>query len=298
MKVNVLLFTYNHADFIEKALEGIRIQQTNFDVHVFISDDGSQDGTQAKIEAYLASHEMPSVKCFFQSKNEGIVSSAKRLLAQVNAPYFALLDGDDFWLDPLKLQKQIDFLDANPAFNGCIHNAQFQHENGADEILFKGNQSYHERYHYLDEIFPNNLIKRLILPTSSIVVRTDFIPTIPWDDIKDEYSVTWKITCFAIAKSKFKYLPEVMSVYRNHLKGISKGSKRAFHWSHIYFLQKLRSNALFELYHLEVFESIVFEARQILENVSLEKREKRKLFRIQWFYSMLAQWAYYRRIVK
>jgi glycosyltransferase involved in cell wall biosynthesis len=297
MKVNVLLFTYNHVEFIEQALEGIRIQKTDFEFNVYISDDGSQDGTQEKIQSYLSLHSMPETKLFFQSKNSGIVSSAKSMLDAVDAPYFALLDGDDFWTDEFKLQKQIAFLEANPSFNGCIHNAQFQHENGADEILFKGNHSYHERYQYPKEIYPNNLIQRLILPTSSMVVRTDFIPSIPWSKFKDDYSVTWKITCFAIAKSKFHFINEEMSIYRNHLKGLSKGSRQAFHMSHIQFLKELKLNVLFELYHLEISQSIVFECRQILENVQLDKATKRRLFRVQWIHSVRAQWAYYKRIM-
>lgn len=298
MKINVLLFTYNHVDFIENALEGIRIQQVNFPFEVFISDDGSTDGTRERIERFLSVNKDFPARLFYPEKNTGILASAKRMLSAVNAPYFALLDGDDYWTDPLKLQKQVDFLDKHPTVNGSIHDARFLHENGADDILFKGNKSYHERYQYPTVIFPNDLVKRLIFPTSAMVVRSQFIPNIPWGNFKDGYSITWKLTCYAIAESTFMFLKEEMSVYRNHLKGLSKGFKYQFHESHVRFLQALLKDPLYELYHLEIRQSIVFEIRQILENCKLSVNQKRKWYFAQLMVSLREQVSFYKRLFK
>ena len=298
MKVIILLFTYQHEAYIEQALEGICIQQVNFPFEVCISDDGSMDGTREKIQVFLKKYPDFPARLFFPDKNTGIVQSAKRVLTSIHSTYFALLDGDDYWTDPLKLQKQVDFLDANSEVNGCFHNARFLHEKAAEEILFQGNQSYHERYQYPEIIFPNDLVKRLILPTSSMMVKTAFIPTIPWSSFSDDYSVTWKMTCYAIAKSTFHFMNEEMSVYRNHMKGLSKSAKLPFHQSHIHFLNQLLNEPLYVLYQLEILQSIHFEIRHILENCELSNSQKKRYFWLQITRSIQEQRCYYKRIFR
>lgn len=126
LKVSICCVTYNHEKFIRKCLDGFLLQQTNFPIEVIIHDDASTDGTQRIIEEY--NNKYPGIFFpLFQKENQyqkGIRGmNAKFNFPRCTGKYIALCEGDDFWNDPHKLQKQVDFLESNPDYFISGHDA-------------------------------------------------------------------------------------------------------------------------------------------------------------------------------
>ncbi|MDG5492249.1 glycosyltransferase [Psychroserpens sp. SPM9] len=117
------MITYLHQNFIIQAIESVLMQQTNFEFEFIIADDCSKDQTVQHIERVLKNHEKSEViKLISHSENKGMYDNFMFALEQCQGTYIALCEGDDYWTDPLKLQKQVDFLEANADFEVCFTN--------------------------------------------------------------------------------------------------------------------------------------------------------------------------------
>lgn len=121
--VSIFCVSYNHARYIELAIKGFLLQETKYSYEIIIHDDASTDGTQALINKWQLKY--PNIiKSIIQEKN--IFSQGKdafEIMSRVaKGKFIALCDGDDYWLDTSKLQKQVNFLESNPTFSCCAHN--------------------------------------------------------------------------------------------------------------------------------------------------------------------------------
>lgn len=124
--VAVWMVTYNHEIFIEQAIESVMIQETNFEYKLFIGEDCSTDSTRGICEK-LKEKYPNKIVLYFNDKNLGGNLNALQIYKQCfesGAKYIALLEGDDYWTDPLKLQKQVDFLEVNPDYGICFHKVE------------------------------------------------------------------------------------------------------------------------------------------------------------------------------
>lgn len=122
--VSVCVITYNHCNYIRQCLDGILMQQTNFPFEVIVNDDCSTDGTAEIVKEYESKH--PQLfKVTYQTENQyskGVRGMFPRFcFPRARGKYIALCEGDDYWTDPLKLQKQVDFLEKNPDYVLCTH---------------------------------------------------------------------------------------------------------------------------------------------------------------------------------
>src|SRR5690606_7564710 len=118
--VSISCITYNHAPYIRQCLDGLVMQQCNFTFEVLIHDDASTDDTQEIIKEYQKKYP-EIIKPIFQDENQYSIG-IRGIMPRFNYPraqgkYIALCEGDDYWTDPLKLQKQVDFLEANPEYS-------------------------------------------------------------------------------------------------------------------------------------------------------------------------------------
>ncbi len=114
-KVSVIVATYNHEKYIGKALESIVSQETDFEIEALVGDDASKDGTGKIVEEYGRSYHN-IIKPIIRRKNLGAFKNILDLIKRAEGEYIAFLEGDDYWIDEHKLQKQIDFLDNNRDF--------------------------------------------------------------------------------------------------------------------------------------------------------------------------------------
>lgn len=232
--ISVIMITYNHADYISRAIEGVLMQKTNFKFELIISNDASTDGTHQVIEKAIETlPENITVRYFNQTKNVGMMPNFLFVLQEAKSPYIAQCDGDDYWTDQNKLQKQFDFLEANSDYQICHHN-----------VLERRGLKYRKRNHKLTEDKTDDL-KRLaegnFVHSSSIMLRNT-VREFPEYFARAENG-DYFLLLLAARKGKLKYLNEVMSVYRIHNKSSwSSMKKRTQRETHINFLKNIQDN--------------------------------------------------------
>lgn len=118
--VSVVVLTYNHARFIRQALDSILMQKTDFRFEILVGDDASSDGTQEILRDYQRRYP-ERFRLWLREQNLGCTHNSYELLVSAQGDYIAACEGDDYWTDPNKLQKQFDFLEAHPEYVGCAH---------------------------------------------------------------------------------------------------------------------------------------------------------------------------------
>lgn len=129
VKVSVIVLTYNHEKYIRQALDSILMQKVDFRYEILVGDDASTDQTAGILKAYQRQY--PDViKLQLREKNLGATANAYELFYMADGEYISSCEGDDYWVDSNKLQKQVDFLDANPQYIGCAHKCEIVDENG------------------------------------------------------------------------------------------------------------------------------------------------------------------------
>lgn len=124
--LSVCIITYNHEQYISQALDSVLMQQVNFPIEIVIGEDCSTDNTGAICYDYSCKH--PTIKLLGNRENLGMVNNFLRTSKACSGKYIAMLEGDDYWTDPCKLQKQVDFLEVNPDFVLCFHDKTHQED--------------------------------------------------------------------------------------------------------------------------------------------------------------------------
>lgn len=123
--VTIICTAYNHEKYISDAIDGFLMQKTNFDYEVLVHDDASTDRTAEIIRKYA--EEYPQIIIpILQEKNQvsqGVQIYKEYLYPRGKGKYFAICEGDDYWTDETKLQKQIDFLEIHQDYSMCCHNS-------------------------------------------------------------------------------------------------------------------------------------------------------------------------------
>lgn len=118
--LSVRIVTYQHVNYIAECIDNVLCQQTNFPFEIVIGEDFSTDGTREIVFDY-ADRYPDKIRVITADMNVGVKANGQRVRKACRGKYIALLEGDDYWCDPLKLQKQVDFLEANPAYSLCYH---------------------------------------------------------------------------------------------------------------------------------------------------------------------------------
>lgn len=108
--ISILMITYNHEKYIEKAIESVLMQEGDFDFELLIGNDKSPDNTEKILEKYL---DDKRIKIFNREKNLGALNNSWDLKLKAKGDYIAILEGDDFWTTKDKLQKQLEILEKN-----------------------------------------------------------------------------------------------------------------------------------------------------------------------------------------
>ena len=129
MKVSVATVTYNHEPYLAEAVASALAQRTDFPFEIVIGEDCSTDGTRA-VAQKLAEENPGRVRLELRDSNLGLTRNTAATLQSCRGDYIAILEGDDYWIDPEKLQRQADFLDANPDCAWCFTRATVVNEKG------------------------------------------------------------------------------------------------------------------------------------------------------------------------
>jgi glycosyltransferase involved in cell wall biosynthesis len=209
--VSVCMITYNHEKYISMAIESVLNQQTNFDVEIIISDDCSTDKTRDICISYR--NQFPNkIKLINPEKNLGVIKNSIQSLSACNGKYIAICEGDDYWIDPFKLQKQVNFLEKNSDYS-IIH-TNYSVVNESNEVIstFK---RLSDKYHNSSEIFSLYMERKYEIASLTAVFKSklffDFKGELCQLDLKMTDLPMW----LEFSKlGKVKYLNEVTACYR------------------------------------------------------------------------------------
>jgi glycosyltransferase involved in cell wall biosynthesis len=172
MKLSVLIITFNHERYIAQALDSVMSQQTAFDFEVVVGDDCSTDGTRAIISEYQKRHP-ERIRLLPAEKNLGPTRNFIKTYKACKGRYIALLEGDDFWTSNVKLQKQVDYLDAHERFVLCFMNSSVVNEDGQ---VTKESRLEEDRKRDLSQ---KDIVSGLVPPTNTVVFRNNVVNEIP-----------------------------------------------------------------------------------------------------------------------
>lgn len=211
------MVTYNHEEFLVQAIEGVLMQEVAFNVELIIADDCSTDNTQKIVNYYQQNHPKGHwIKYFRHPQNKGMIANFTWTLDECKGNYIAICEGDDYWTDSSKLQKQVDFLENNSDFVLVSHKVKILKE---DKLI---NDFVTEKY------FKCNIASRFEVflfgnfnHTCSLLFRNvqlDF-------KVFESLSIVDYILQLELSKiGMFYKLPEEMAVYRYGV-GVFTGNK-------------------------------------------------------------------------
>lgn len=209
-KVSACVIAYNHEKYIKECLDGALNQKLNYDYEINVFEDFSTDKTREIVLDY-AKRYPDKIKVFLNEKNLGLVGNWVHALTSCHGDYIAICEGDDYWTDPYKLQKQVDFLENNPGFALSSHNANIIIDGKTVKLYCKPN---HPKIMDLDHLLTYGSSG----PTCSLVIRKKTIENLP-DWFKKMRACDWSVQIIAAQNGKIKYFPEIMSTYRRHSQG-------------------------------------------------------------------------------
>jgi glycosyltransferase involved in cell wall biosynthesis len=209
--VSVRLVTYNHEKWIAQCLEGILMQRTDFPFEVVVGEDCSTDRTREIVLAYAGRYP-EKMRVLPAEANLGAMPNSFRVQQACRGKYHAMIEGDDYWIDPRKLQKQVDLMEANPDMTLCFHNV----------FVVNGDNSS-TRLYYTDAM-PDAMtfaeVSHISTPVASHLARSDVLASLPEWRLKIWCGdVLFRLWC--AHRGQVGYLNEVMAVYRRHPRGVT-----------------------------------------------------------------------------
>jgi glycosyltransferase involved in cell wall biosynthesis len=215
-KVSILCITYNQKDYIKQCIDSFLMQKTDFDFEILINDDASNDGTSEILKEYRAKYP-DKIILNLQQENQyskGIRNMMVRfLLPRAKGKYIAICEGDDYWTDKTKLQKQVDFLDSNPDYSVCFHPVRVFFEN-------KEKEDYIFPRDMTDGFTFESLLGANFIQTNSVMYRKQDYKGMAVDVIPGD----WYLHIYHAKFGKIGFINQVMSDYRRHPGGIWWGA--------------------------------------------------------------------------
>jgi glycosyltransferase involved in cell wall biosynthesis len=271
-KVSVLMVTYNHERYIAQAVESALAQETSFPLEIVIGEDCSTDRTREILLDLQADH--PStMRLLLQEQNLGGTANFAATFAACRGEFIAMLEGDDYWTHPHKLQRQIDALEAHPDWAMCFHITRRVYEDDSREPELIP-PDWTKEVATIDDLFKGNFLN-----TCSLVFRNRLFGPLPaWH--QQIAPGDWVLSLLNAAHGLIGCLPEVMADYRIHPQGMWSRKSRAEQLREIlkmltfvdhHFQGKYREQI--DAYRLNLVSSLVAEAEfykgQVPEPVSL-----------------------------
>lgn len=207
--LSVCLITYNHVKYIKEAIEGVLMQKVNFTWELIIADDCSTDGTREIVLEFKQKYP-EFIKLIFQKKNVGPAKNWLDLITYPKSDYIAYIEGDDYWTDSNKLQKQVDFMEANMKYSFCFHNAErFNCKTGLTKPF---NLNLKPGAYTTKDL----LLKNWIVPSASLLFRNNCLPNPIPEWFKTTNNGDLALELVLSIKGNLFYFNEEWSVYRQY----------------------------------------------------------------------------------
>ncbi|MFZ3150317.1 MAG: glycosyltransferase [Anaerolineaceae bacterium] len=216
-KISVVVTAYNHENYIQQCLESILMQKGNFDMEIIVGDDCSTDSTKTILEGYQ--EKFPQLlRILPNTANLGITKNLKRCLDACSGDYIAICEGDDYWIDKYKLQKQMDRLEKDADLSMCYSAILLYFENTNRFVPYNEVRKVNTEKLTSEELIGYNYIGNF----SCCMYRSSTIKMLP-KGLFDLYAVDWIVNITCGEGGDIGYLPEYMSVYRKHRTGAWTG---------------------------------------------------------------------------
>jgi len=218
--VSVCVPTYQHVNYIKKCLDGILMQKTGFEFEILLGEDDSSDGTREICKQYAKKYP-DEIRLFLNDRKNVIYIDGQptgrwnfvNLLKNAKGKYIALCEGDDYWTDPYKLQKQVDFLEANPSFSMCFHNTIFFYDDNIS-IPFVQHSDNLKNILTIEDLIRGNAPA-----TCSVMFRNGLFHELPvW--YYEAKMGDWPLHILNAQYGDSGYIPDVMGARRYHSGGV------------------------------------------------------------------------------
>lgn len=273
--VTVVCITYNHEDFIAEALDSIVSQRTDFKYKVFVGDDCSTDGTAKIVEQY-AERYPDLIVPFFRKENMGGLGKRNLidLCSCAESPFIAFCEGDDFWIDEYKLQKQFDFMKENPDYRACFartlvsapshwHLRSWYKETEEGRIVLPDS---HPLFIEQDDYSPSYVVTRHDGHTSSHFYRWNYDMEIPEWYYNGKIGDT-PLLLLQLGNSNLKILHDVVSCYRVNEKSVFYNEDQETHFleTRLDYIDYLGGFRNYALRHFKGYPIVPVENRIKLE---------------------------------
>ena len=211
--VTVVCITYNHEKYLRDALDGILSQKTDFKYKVVIHDDASTDNTAKIIAEYVLKYPRIIVP-IYQKENQyqkGVNILKEYVSPLLEGKYYAYCEGDDYWCDPCKLQKQVDFMRTHTDYSACVHNTiQIDCRSGKQKLLYPRKEK---------DIGLKDVVRKsgAAFHISSILSKTEYF-LLP-DELTAKGLGDYPKTIYLAINGKIRFINKTMSVYRYYSDG-------------------------------------------------------------------------------
>ena len=233
--VSIGCITYNHVDYIAQAIDSFLMQETNFPFEILIHDDASTDGTTEILKKYKERY--PNIiRLIIQTENQYSkipIISPIFVWPKAKGKYIALCEGDDFWSDTGKLQKQVDFLEKNTEYAMYAHAVKIVNDTVLKKPFYPTVKWSKKKNNFID------ILNNHFIPTPSLMFR-NLLSDFPFvgETLKGLLAGDMAIELFMASKGFCYYDTEVMGIYRNHDDGATKkvidAEKLFTHWTVLY----------------------------------------------------------------
>ncbi len=207
IKVSIFLLTYNQERFIAQTIDSILMQRTNFRYQLVIGEDCSTDNTRIICEKFAGQYPQKIKLLPSLSKNIGLIANYVRTIKECDGKYIAICDGDDYWIDELKLQKQVDILEANPDYSIVYTKVKKLYPSGVIKESIVKNRKQVTKFEDLihDNFIPS--VSVLFRNKQNLMKLPDWIINFPYGD--------WPTYLWTIKDSgSIFYLDQTTAVYR------------------------------------------------------------------------------------
>lgn len=213
MLVSIHCLTYNHEKFIAEAIESFLMQKTNFKFEILIHDDASTDRTPEIIKSYEMQYP-ELIKPIYQKENQYAISNTFNTMNLINltrakGKYIAVCEGDDYWTDPYKLQKQVDMMEKNPDYSLCVHGG-LTVKATEKKVVLKNRPSIKNKVFTVAEVIEGG--GGLFLTNSMLFRKIDGLETPEFVDKAPVGDYPYVIHFSLLGK--VYYMDELMSAYR------------------------------------------------------------------------------------
>jgi glycosyltransferase involved in cell wall biosynthesis len=215
LALSVLVLTYNHERFLAAALQSALAQKATFLYEIVVGDDCSTDGTLEIASTFQAAHPH-RIRVLRTAANRGPSNNFLETRKACKGKYIAILEGDDYWTDRNKLQRQVDLLESNAALSCCFHNVQLLQN---EQLTPFDNAPFPKPAFQLPEIIRSNFICNC----STLVLRNSHVDRLPGWLAESRY-YDWPLHVYNARQGAIGYIPDVMSVYRIHGAGAWHGA--------------------------------------------------------------------------